>query len=276
MPGPGLDRGRELRLRTLSGALLAALALLATWWGGMPFALLWLAGGVAVAAEWYAMARVEPRRLLLGLASTGLAVMAGCDLAGAGPWPILAIGAATCVLVALLGRARRDRVWGLGGFAYAAALALVPPAVRDRPELGAAAILWMFAVVWTTDIAAFFAGRRLGGPKLWPAVSPGKTWSGGLGGLLAATAVATGLAAYLAGPAGPPGGWFGVALASAVASVASQAGDLAESAMKRRFAVKDSGGLIPGHGGVMDRLDGFAAVAILCGIALVGARGVGL
>ncbi len=131
----------------------------------------------------------------------------------------------------------------------------------------------MFAVVWTTDVGAFFAGRSLGGPKLWSAVSPKKTWSGFVGGLLGAVAIGTAVAAL--GPvfgAEPPFGLAAVAVVSAAASLVSQVGDLLESALKRQFSVKDSGHLIPGHGGVMDRLDGFVAVALLVAIALFGSR----
>jgi phosphatidate cytidylyltransferase len=117
-----------------------------------------------------------------------------------------------------------------------------------------------------TDIAAYFTGRRLGGPKLWPRVSPKKTWSGFTGGLVAGTAAGL-LVLQVAKAAGwtAPAGFVTVAAASVVASVASQLGDLAESALKRGFEVKDSSHLIPGHGGVMDRLDGFWAVALLFG-----------
>jgi phosphatidate cytidylyltransferase len=131
----------------------------------------------------------------------------------------------------------------------------------------------MFAVVWTTDIAAYFTGRRLGGPKLWPRVSPKKTWSGFIGGVVVGT-----LAGLLVTVLGQRFGWTApgslilVTLGSAVAAVASQLGDLGESAMKRRFDVKDSSHLIPGHGGVMDRLDGFWAVAVLVGLGFLSHR----
>jgi phosphatidate cytidylyltransferase len=133
----------------------------------------------------------------------------------------------------------------------------------------------MFAVVWSTDIIAYFTGRALGGPKLMPRVSPKKTWSGALGGLAAGTAAGVALVLFAR-----DNGWStlaaaplpAVAVASALASILSQAGDLAESALKRRCGVKDSGRSIPGHGGVMDRLDGFFAVALLVGLALIVRR----
>src|SRR5215207_68801 len=171
------------------------------------------------------------------------------------------------------GRSWRDRSWAAGGFTYAAVIAVVPPLVREHPRLGLVAILWMFAVVWLTDIAAYFAGRRFGGPKLWPRVSPKKTWSGFFGGLVAGVA-AGGVVVLVAGRFGvaAPVSFAIVVLFSAVASVLSQLGDLGESALKRRFGAKDSGVLIPGHGGVMDRLDGFWAAAALIGLVLAGVQ----
>jgi phosphatidate cytidylyltransferase len=170
----------------------------------------------------------------------------------------------------LLARASRDRLWTISGFAYAAVIAVVPSLVRAHPDLGAVGILWMFAVVWVTDTAAYFTGRRLGGPKLWPRVSPKKTWSGFVGGLFGGTLCGV-LIVWAAGRFGssPPFGLPFVAVFSAVASVASQMGDLGESALKRAFDVKDSSHLIPGHGGVMDRLDGFWSVALLAGLGLL-------
>jgi phosphatidate cytidylyltransferase len=183
--------------------------------------------------------------------------------------------AALAIFVEWIMMTRYEPGWVAAGLAYAAVIAIVPPLVREDPRLGIAAILWMFAVVWFTDIAAYFTGRALGGPKLCPAVSPKKTWSGFLGGLAAAI-VAGAAVAMIASRFGwqPPVSLPVVVLVSGVASVLSQIGDLGESALKRRFGAKDSGRLIPGHGGVMDRLDGFWAVAALMGVALAGAHGV--
>jgi phosphatidate cytidylyltransferase len=132
-------------------------------------------------------------------------------------------------------------------------------------------MLFIFAVVWATDIFAYFIGRAIGGPKLAPPISPGKTWSGAIGGTLAS--VLAGLAVvYLAGE--PVG--FGLVAVILLLSIASQIGDLFESWIKRRFGVKDSSRLIPGHGGVMDRVDGLVSacfVAFLVGLALSAANG---
>lgn len=263
----------ELVLRVVSGLVMAAVALLATWAGGLVFSVFWLAAAIAIASEWIAMTRSEPGRILTAIAGLGLLVIVvGVRISAPTP-AILAVAALVLAGLAGLGRDARSRGWAIAGFGYAAILALVPMIVRDRPDLGALAILWMFAVVWTTDIAAFFVGRRFGGPRLWPRVSPKKTWSGFVAGVAAAAFAGTAVAVCAPGfAAGPPVELVAGAFMSAIGSVASQAGDLGESALKRRCDVKDSGRLIPGHGGVMDRLDGFVAVALLVGLALAGSR----
>lgn len=260
----------ELRLRVLSSIVLGAVALLSVWAGGWLLAAVWLGAAIAFALEWQAMARAAPRWPLAGATLLGLGAAQAAAAAGSIPLCALAIGAGGAALL-LLARTGRDRAWALAGFAYAAPVALVPVLLRGGGTAGLAALAWMFAIVWTTDIVAYFVGRAVGGPKLWPAVSPKKTWSGFAGGLLGAMLAGL-LVAQVAGRGGVGVGagalWVGAA--SALASVASQLGDLGESAMKRRFGVKDSGRLIPGHGGFMDRLDGFAAVAALVAAILVG------
>ena len=157
--------------------------------------------------------------------------------------------------------------WMLAGLVYAGILLLGPVALRGDPTLGFVAMLFLFSVVWTTDIAAYFAGRTFGGPKLWPAVSPKKTWSGAIGGT--AGAVVAGLiVAKLAGlSVGPM-----LVLVAAGLSVVSQCGDLIESSIKRHFGAKDASHLIPGHGGLMDRLDGFLT-AVLAAVMVGLLRG---
>jgi phosphatidate cytidylyltransferase len=189
-------------------------------------------------------------------------------LAGMGrsitPSLLILIGAVGAAAFAPVGR----REWTAVGVIYAGALLLAPIFLRRDAELGFLAIIYLFAIVWTTDTAAYFIGRAVGGPKLWPRVSPKKTWSGAIGGTVAATAV--GAAVVGTGTAAP---MVPVVLVGIVLSIVSQAGDLFESAVKRRFGAKDASQLIPGHGGVMDRLDGFltaAAAAALIGVAHQG------
>ncbi len=136
--------------------------------------------------------------------------------------------------------------------------------LRSDPEFGLPAVLFLFAVVWSTDILGYFVGRTIGGPRLAPHISPKKTWSGACGGALGALAAGIAVVYIAGGTALLP-----VACVAFVLSIASQAGDLFESAVKRRFGVKDASHVIPGHGGLMDRLDGFIAasgVAALVGI----------
>jgi phosphatidate cytidylyltransferase len=157
--------------------------------------------------------------------------------------------------------------WLAGGAAYAFLMGWSPIVLRNDPQFGFAVIVFLFAVVWTTDILGYFGGRALGGPKLAPSISPSKTWSGAVAGTVGA-AVASAFVAATLGIRVLPVIGVGVVL-----SLVSQAGDLAESAFKRKFHTKDASNLIPGHGGVMDRLDGFwaaALVAAIIGIARAG------
>ena len=144
--------------------------------------------------------------------------------------------------------------------------------LRQDPEEGFVALMFVLLVVWATDIGGYFAGRSIGGPKLWPRVSPKKTWAGAVGSFVGSLVVAAGFAVFDLGAVAP------LLVLGALLSVVSQFGDLFESAVKRRFGVKDSSHLIPGHGGLMDRLDGFVAavaVAAIFGFLRGGADGVG-
>ena len=157
---------------------------------------------------------------------------------------------------------RRQGVWAAAGVLYAGALVASVGLLRVSPSFGMAAILWLFAVVWGADIAAYFAGRLIGGPRLWPSVSPGKTWSGAIAGAFAGAVLGLMLAAWTNRLAALF--WLGLATA-----IVSELGDLFESALKRRFRVKDSSGLIPGHGGLMDRLDAFTAASFFAAIVAI-------
>lgn len=258
--GPG-----ELKLRVVSALVLAALVLLATIWGGWLFRLVWILVAGIVAYEWLAIvsrANALPAAIGVVVAAVALAFSSASPVALAGTAAAVALIGALATPVASARLALE-----LCGVGYALAFALITPALRDLPQIGLPLILWSFAVVWFTDIAAYFTGRRLGGPKLMPSVSPKKTWSGAIGGSLAGT-----LGGYLVwrlapGLEGLATAWLVVA-ASLAGSIASQMGDLFESSLKRRFDTKDSSHLIPGHGGFLDRLDGYWAVLVLAGLAL--------
>ena len=203
-------------------------------------------------------------------------------IAWVGGWPFVLFWAlAACIVLwewtQLMTRSRNTvsytdfLVWMIAGLLYAGVLALAPIILRRDPALGFVAILFLFAVVWGTDIAAYFAGRALGGPKLWAAVSPNKTWSGALGGALGGVVAAL-LVVTVAGLVIAPM----LVLVALVLSIASQAGDLLESALKRQFGAKDASDLIPGHGGLMDRLDGFLTAvlaAVMVGLLREGFDG---
>ncbi|WPE20252.1 phosphatidate cytidylyltransferase [Shinella zoogloeoides] len=259
----------ELRLRILSGIVLAIVVLAATWLGGLAFRVLAAAIGLLVYYEWSTMTRLAERDFranAFGWLSVALVaalvVFAFDELA----LPVL-LGAAVLAIVYAL--ASQGSNWLAGGVAYSGLTVISLAAIRGDTAHGFAAMLFIFAVVWATDILAYFVGRAIGGPKLAPSISPGKTWSGAIGGAISAVIAGTLLhMAFFS----LDGLW--VPVIALVLSVFSQIGDLFESFIKRRFGVKDSSRLIPGHGGVMDRVDGlvfacFAAFLIALGDAIV-------
>jgi len=260
--------GGELVRRVLSALVLGVGALAAAVFGDLPFLLFWTGAAFWVWWEWIGVIAASPRILVLaigGVAITSMAVALGFDA------PAVAFIATVIGAGVVAATATPHRTWAAGGMIYAAAVLVPCVMLRSDPALGLAAILWLFAVVWAADIAAYFSGRYLGGPRLAAAISPSKTWSGALGGALGG--VVAGSATVLA--FGLP--WRLIHLAIAlVVVIAAQIGDLFESAMKRRFGVKDASQLIPGHGGLMDRLDGFlaaATVALAIGLSRAGAGG---
>ncbi len=245
--------------RALSSLVLAAATLLAVLAGGWAFVAFTLAALVVMAGEWTRLMPGPPGTARLPVAGASALVPAAAvlllangrhDLAGA----VLLVGAAVAAAVAaLVPGAAPDRA--AGGVLYVGAPALALVWLRTGVPDGFALVLWLLLVVWATDIGAYVAGRALGGPKLAPRVSPSKTWSGLVGGMAAA-----GLVGGLVGLALGAGLGFPAGLGVALAAVA-QVGDLFESFLKRRASVKDSGHLIPGHGGLLDRVDGLAAAA---------------
>jgi phosphatidate cytidylyltransferase len=269
-PHPKPVPSKELTTRVLSALVMVAAALLTAYLGGWPFALFWLAAGIAIVVEWTDMTEIEPRRLVQVILGLGLAAMTLLFLFDSGLWLSLGVSLAFLAAGAFVVSAAQKRIWAVSSFIYAAPIVLIPPIVRAHPELGLLGLLWMFAVVWATDIAAYFTGRTFGGPKLCPPISPKKTWSGFIGGVVAATACGL-LVAWIGQryDASLPLTFPGIAALSIVASIASQVGDLGESALKRHCQVKDSSHLIPGHGGVMDRLDGFWAVCLIVALVLL-------
>jgi phosphatidate cytidylyltransferase len=246
---------------------LASIALLSAWYGGIVFALVWGIAATAVWREWAMIIGIDANRFSPALWLGALGVIASIAMVFfplispiLGFLPALVAGLALAVLYRKSGR---YWLWLCGGPVYAAAIIVGPLALRDRVADGLVILVWLFLVVWISDIGAFFAGRSIGGPKLWPSVSPKKTWSGSIGGLIAGTLVPVGFVVAVQTLFGPVWltGWALIALTVSTALIA-EGGDLFESAMKRRFGVKDSGSLIPGHGGLMDRLDSYGAAAL--------------
>jgi len=260
----------DLMPRVLSALVLAPFAILVTWlpekypWLGVGFGLFWMMAALSVWWEWNALVSGPGNRLLFFLGSAALMLSTALIILVFVP-DIAAARTRTPILIILLGAlavgvfARADRrMWASGGLLYAGALLVAPIILRRDHDLGLVAILFLFALVWATDIAGYFAGRAIGGPKLAPKISPNKTWSGAIGGTIGAVIAGVLVAKFFG-----LNNLVAIGFVALVLSAVAQVGDLFESAIKRRFGAKDTGSLIPGHGGVMDRLDGFIAAAVL-------------
>ena len=266
---PSAEQGtRNLLVRAATAVVLAPLTIALAYAGGWLWVALVTLAAIGLYVEWLSVVGAfAPRTVAIGAAAFATA---GFFLATG--WIdrtlvlLLVGGGIVLVLV------QERRFWIATGFAYAAGAQVASVLVRLDQAYGFAALMFVLLIVWVTDTGGYFAGRIIGGPKLWPQVSPKKTWAGAVGGFAASLVVATGFAAFGAGRAGP------VLFLGAILSIASQLGDLFESAVKRRFGVKDSSQIIPGHGGLLDRLDGFVAAVVLAailGFLRGGADGVG-
>jgi len=249
-PDPNPERWADLRPRVISAVVMVAVGVVTIGFGGAVFAAL-----VTLCCSLMIWELTRMTRATGADVAVPLALVAGLCLALA-----LAFGARWLVLLlalpALIGAAgpRRIRVVFAG---YALLVMLTGYGmVQLRNGPGLAVIAWLVAVVVASDLMGYFAGRTLGGPKFWPAISPKKTWSGTVAGWIGAAAVGLGL--MLAGQ----GGW-GLVVLSPLVALAGQMGDIVESGIKRRVGVKDSSGLIPGHGGLMDRFDALAGAAVI-------------
>lgn len=259
-PAPGRS---NLALRIVSALVLAPVALGVAWLGGSLFALFWGAVAVIVLWEWVKLVAGPGQKQTYSVGATALAAGAVVGWLHRPIAALLLIGLGA--LAAAIFAPRTRRIWITAGIAYAGVMLLAPILLRDDPDFGLLSLMLLFAVVWTTDVLAYFGGRAFGGPKLCPSISPKKTWSGAITGTFAGTAAGV-LVAYGFGTFN----WIAIGAIAFILSVVSQLGDLLESSIKRRFGAKDAGQLIPGHGGVMDRLDGFwAAVLAACLIGIL-------
>lgn len=244
----------------VSALVLVSAVLGATVAGDWPFAILIAVLGALMCWEWAQICGGSEGVLWMMTvcgAATPLVSAAGgfttaCILAGAG---------AVAVLLLAWHQAGRVRNLLAIGLPYTALAGVAAIWLRHHPEDGLAVILWVVAVVIATDVGAFFVGRAIGGPRLAPSISPKKTWAGLFGGMIAA-----GLAGLIAAAATEAPAPVGLAIVSVGLAVVAQAGDLCESALKRLFNVKDSSALLPGHGGFLDRLDGYLTTIPVVGL----------
>ena len=247
----------NLQLRIASAVVLAAVVLVLTWIGGVPFRLLAVLIAGAVFYEWTHMSRQSAVRRMMLIPEALMAILLVALAMGVPATGFLLLAFSATAVAAGIGLVRGTGQWDAAGLAYASLSGFALAYLRGADHAGLLAILFLFAVVWATDTLAYFVGRAVGGPKLAPAISPGKTWSGAAGGTVAG--VLAGLAAaFLAGA----GNALLLGLAALLLSIVSQVGDLFESWVKRRHGAKDSSQLIPGHGGVMDRVDGLVVAAM--------------
>jgi phosphatidate cytidylyltransferase len=246
----------NLLLRVVSAVVMAPSAVFVAWLGDWPFVVFWAIAAIAVLWEWLTLVAGPRYPLMLTSSAVAIAIAALVAWRHRPVTAILVVGLGA--IAATVFAPRERRFWITAGIAYAGGMLLAPILLRADPDYGLSVILLLFAVVWSTDVLAYFGGRAIGGPKLAPTISPKKTWSGALVGTTGAVLVAVAAASFLGG--------FDKGTIAAVAlllSVMAQLGDLLESWLKRRFGAKDASQLIPGHGGVMDRLDGFWAAALI-------------
>ncbi len=265
---PGLadpSRWRDLRRRSLTAFVLAPVVLVCLWWGGIAWEVLVGVVAVGLGYEWVQLCnRAEGQGSALDPQKGGARrPFETLHLSSAGPGllPRRVQGGARPFLLPL-------------GILYVAPAVIALLWLRAKPA-GVIDMLLVLLIVWATDIGAYLAGRWFGGPKLAPSISPGKTWSGAVGGVVGAGLVSAGMIAWLGHAIGGTMVILLFLLFCLLLSVVAQAGDLMESALKRKFGVKDSGWLIPGHGGLFDRLDGVLAAAP-AGAALALALGRGV
>jgi phosphatidate cytidylyltransferase len=254
--------GSDFRVRLASGIVMAIAAAVLTVAGALPFAVLVAAAALLVSWEWSRLVHGTEQGALLSvlLGTTALAALLAAMGYVALGLLALPIGA---ILATVLSLGRNSLFSALGVF-YAGFPAVALIWLRSDPWHGLLATVFVIAIVAVSDTAAFFSGRLLGGPLLWERVSPKKTWAGLVGALAACTVVGA-----LFWFAIPEASALRLGVTGAVLSLVAQAGDLAESAFKRRFGAKDAGHIIPGHGGVMDRVDGVVAAASAVGLVAV-------
>ncbi len=253
--------GSHIALRAVSALGLAIIAFAAAWGGVLAFAAFVLVVALFMSWEWSGVVRgagVDATLIVHGLAVTAAISLAALGFAALGV-AVLVIG--TIIVLAL--EFGQRPILSAMGVPYAGLPGVALIWLRSNEPFGFQAVLFVVLVVAVTDTLAFATGRLIGGPRLAPAVSPNKTWSGFLGGISAAGLAAAAFAYAIAAPIGP------LAATGFIMGIIAQLGDLAESAMKRSFHIKDVSQLLPGHGGFMDRMDGLVPVAVAVALAVL-------
>lgn len=253
-------RGGNIWLRVISGVVMAAIGLGTAYLGTLPFAILTFFIAAVMAWEWTRIVRGTSNDIAFYIYIATLlaaAILTGLGMAGLA---VAAVMTGSLIVFALL-FGRSHSILSMLGVVYTGLPVIALGWMRGDGALGFRAALFVIAAVAVTDTFAYFSGRTIGGAKLMPSISPNKTWAGLVGGVLA-TALFGAIYPTLSGS----GDALWLAGLGAVLAIIGQAGDLAESALKRRFALKDASALIPGHGGVMDRMDGVVTASIAAGL----------
>lgn len=251
------SRWSDFYIRTASASVLGPLVLFCLWRGGIAWDLLMGVAMGGLGHEWGRLSRLKQAWPLAGV----LLIIWACMLFAGFSAGLQAIIYLTVAVWLVFGR------MAAAGVPYAGFGGILLMWLRHRPEVGLVDSAFLLLVIWGTDIGAYLAGRLIGGPKLAPRISPGKTWSGAIGGLLAGAAVGVGVALTT------PGSLYHAFGAGLLVSLCAQFGDLMESAIKRKLGVKDSGRTIPGHGGLFDRLDGFLTAVPLAALLAACVQG---
>ncbi len=256
-----------VKVRTLSSLVLALPVILAVWFGSPWFEAMVVLCALVLAREWSRLCAgvvFAPACLVFVLGCAGVIALYALDQIA-----VAAVVGIVVVVTVFLAAERRGG-WLAAGVAYIVAPGVALLYLRTTPVDGQIVVLWLLLVVWASDVGAYAIGRSIGGPRLAPRISPNKTWTGLVGGL--GFSAATGVIAAILLTGGGETWWLS-ALAGLGLGAAAQAGDLAESACKRRFGVKDVGGLIPGHGGLLDRIDGLMTASVAAALIVVLAGG---